>query len=167
MIACVALVLPCAARASYECLNVIPATMVSTLSSKAAFPGERFRFKTTAANIVRGVRIPVGTTGWGIVGYAAAASNHSRNGAIALQPRYLVVGSKIIQVMQDPRESPIQTHNVTVAEKSVSFIPIIGLVKNAANILRFGTEITVGKGFAFHLVAIGNLADVSPCAVVK
>ncbi len=141
--------------------------MVDTLDSAKTFPGERFRFKTTAASIVRGVRIPAGTTGWGIVSFSAAASNRARNGAIALEPRYLIVGSRIVQVAADPREATIQSHGQTMAEKGAGFIPIIGLVKSAVNTVRNGTNIRVGPGFVFHLIGVGDLTDVSPCAVRK
>jgi hypothetical protein len=148
-------------------LNVIPAAMVDTLDSAKTFPGERFRFRTTAASIVRGVSIPKGTIGWGIVRFTAAASNHARNGAIDLEPRYLVVGTKTVDVSGDPREAPIQSHGQTIAEKSAGYVPVVGLVRSAVNTVRSGSNIVVGPGFSFHVIAVGDLRDVSPCAVQK
>jgi len=141
--------------------------MVDTLDSAKTYPGERFRFKTTAASIVRGVRIPAGTRGWGIVRYAAAASNRARNGAIAIEPRFLSVGAKTIQVSADPREPVVRSHGQTIAEKGAGYVPILGIVHSAANAVRNGTDITLGPGFTFHVVPVGVLADTAPCAVVK
>jgi hypothetical protein len=139
--------------------------MVDTLDSAATYPGERFRFKTAAASIVRGVRVPKGSIGWGIVRTSAAASNRARNGQIGLEPRYLVVGSKTIQVSGDPREPAIASHGQTIAEKGAGYVPIVGLVRSAVNTVRNGTNITLGPGFVFHVIPIGDLRDVSPCAV--
>ena len=144
------------------CDVTISATMVDSMDSAHAYPGERFRFKTTEAAKFEGLDVPESTAGWGIVRYVQAARSRNRGGLIILEPRYLVLGETRISVTSDPRETAEFAHSATLTDEGISMIPI-GMLQTAMHYLRPGANIKLGPGFKFHVVAMGDLAIREPC----
>jgi hypothetical protein len=151
-----------AARADVNCGPSIPATMIDTMSSAHSFPGERFRFKTTAPATHGDIDIPMGTLGWGIVRYVHHAETHNRGGLIVLEPRELVVGTTEVNIMADPRETAEFAPASTLAEEALGLAPI-GLLGTAINLGRFGRDVTLGPGFNFHVIIVDDIAEKEPC----
>lgn len=150
------------ARASLTCNAVIPAAMLSTVTSASGYSGEVFRFRTTAAAKVDGVTIAPGTIGYGIVRSAVPASNRARNGIVVLEPRFVVVGRRRIQVTGDPVDASILSHGASIVGQGAGAIPIPGLGLAVKEALR-GTDITVGPGYVFHVVPLGDILQRGPC----
>lgn len=150
------------ARAGLVCNAVIPATMLSTVTSASGYSGEVFRFTTTQAASFGGVTIAAGTLGYGIVRSAVPASNRARNGIVVLEPRFLLVGSRVVQITGDPLDASILSHGASIVGEGAGAIPIPGLglaVKEALH----GSNITVGPGYRFHVVPLGDITHQGPC----
>lgn len=152
-------------RAEVNCGAAIPATMIDTMSTAHSYPGERFRFKTTAPAKHDDVELPIGTTGWGIVRYVHHAQTHNRGGLIVLEPRVLVVGSTEVNIMGDPREAAEFAPAYTLAEEGLGLAPI-GIFGTALNFARFGREVTLGPGFTFHIIVVDDIAEKEPCVQI-
>lgn len=157
------LALPAApAAAEVTCDVTIPATMLDTMDSAHSYPGERFRFKTTAASKYGDLDIPAGTEGWGIVRYVQGARSHNRTGLLILEPRFIVVGESHISVTSDPRETAEFAHSLTLTEEGMGMLPL-GWVGTVINDVRFGSNVTLGPGFKFHVVVLGDIVTHEPC----
>jgi hypothetical protein len=150
------------ARAALNCYTLIPATMVTTVTSAGGYSGEVFRFKTTAAATTNGVSVPAGTPGYGIVLNAVPASNRARNGIIVLEARYLLLGGRHLQITGDPRDASILSHGPSVLGEGAGVIPVPGLGMALKEGIQ-GSNITIGPGYNFHVVPIGNLMQRGPC----
>ncbi len=150
------------ASADVVCDVTIPATMVDTMDSAHSYPGERFRFKTTAQTKFGDVDIPEGTEGWGVVRYVQAAKSRNRGGLIILEPRFVAIGETKIAVMADPRETAEFAHMATLTDEGISMIPI-GMFQTALHYLRPGSNIKLGPGFKFHVVVMEDLVTREPC----
>ena len=149
------------ARAALQCYPLIPAEMLTTVNSAAGFSGQVFQFKTTATASSNGTEFPAGTQGYGVVLNAIPASNRSRNGIIVLEPRFLILNGQQVQVAGDPADASVLTHDPSVASLGLRALPFGAGI--AANEAVEGTNITVGPGYAFHIVPIGNLQERGPC----
>ena len=145
------------------CEAGIPATMVDTVDSATAYPGERFRFKITQPSNILGHIVGAGTIGYGYVRQASAASSHDRNGSLVLEMREVVSANTHIQVMADPRETSLWAPATSLAERAAGYVPIAGLIRTAANEVRNGRNVSLGAGFNFHVVGIGNVTQMQPC----
>lgn len=144
------------------CYSLIPATMITTVSSAAGYSGQVFAFKTTSAVSSNGFDFPAGSVGYGVVLSAVPASNRNRNGIVVLEPRFLLVDGQQVQVTGDPADASILTHGASAIGIGAGAIPVPGLglaVDEAAK----GTNITIGPGYNFHVVPIGNLQQRGPC----
>jgi hypothetical protein len=150
------------AAADLHCYRLVPATMLTTVTSASGYSGEVFRFKTTATVVSNGVSIPAGALGYGIVLSAVPASNRARNGIVVLEARYVVAGGRQIQVTGDPRDASILTHGASALGVGTGAIPVPGLGL-AVNEAIKGTDITIGPGYNFHVVPIGDLQSRGPC----
>lgn len=153
---------PSASPAEIDCGPAIPATMLDTMSTAHAYPGERFRFMTTAPAKHAGLELPIGTKGWGIVRYVQHARTRNRGGLIVLEPRILVVGSTELNVMADPRETAEFAPAYTLAEEGLGLTPI-GVVRTAIDLARYGREVMLGPGFNFHIIIVDDIAENEPC----
>jgi hypothetical protein len=151
-----------AARAGLSCYGLIPATMLTTVTSASGYSGQVFRFKTTAVGSFNGVSIPAGSIGYGVVRSAIPASNHARNGVVVLEPRFILVGGQQMQISGDPRDSSILTHGPNPIGTGAGAIPVPG-VGLAVNEAIHGTNITIGPGYNFHIVPLGNVQQRGPC----
>jgi hypothetical protein len=159
------------ARATKVCAYAIAAEMLDRVASASARVGDAFRFRTTEEMTLEdGMTIPAGTLGYGIVRDASAAARHDHNGVIALEPRYLIVekpdGSAArVEVAMNPTLPLAYTPDTTLIEKGISHIPlpVPGLVMTGVNAVRWGKNITVGPGFAFSVLPVGNLARSPVC----
>jgi len=149
------------AGAALQCYPLIPAEMVTTVNSADGFSGQVFQFKTTARVSSDGFEFPSGTLGYGVVLNAIPASNRARNGIIILEPRFLLVNGQEVQIAGDPADASIITHDPSVFQMGLRAIPYGGgiVATEAVN----GTNVTVGPGYAFHVVPIGNLQERGPC----
>ncbi len=144
-----------------ECYPLIPAEMLSSVNSGNGFSGQVFQFKTSATVSSNGTVFPAGTAGYGVVLTAIPASNRSRNGIIVLEPRFLVLDGQQIQVAGDPADASILTHDPSAVALGARSLPFgAGIVADEA---LNGTNITVGPGYAFHIVPLGNLQERGPC----
>lgn len=148
--------------AALTCYPEIPAEMVTSVTSASGFSGQVFRFKTTAAAGSNGTYVPAGTIGYGIVVANIPASNRARNGVIVLSPRFLMLGSEQMQVAGDPRDASILTHGANPVAEGAGAVPVPGLGLAVSEALH-GTNITIGPGYKFHIVPIGNLLERGPC----
>jgi hypothetical protein len=151
-----------AGAATLVCYDEIPATMITTVTSTSGYSGQVFRFKTIAATTFDGTAIPSGTVGYGIVLTAIPASNRARNGIVVLEPRFLLLSGREFQVAGDPRDASILSHGPSYLTEGASAVPLPGFglaVSEAAH----GTNITIGPGYKFHVVPIGNLEKQGPC----
>lgn len=144
-----------------ECYPLIPAQMLSSVNSAVGFSGQVFQFKTSATVSSNGSVFPAGTPGYGVVLTAIPASNRSRNGIIVLEPRFLVLNGQQVQIAGDPADASILTHDPSAIALGARALPFgAGIVANEA---MNGTNITVGPGYAFHIVPLGNLQERGPC----
>ena len=144
-----------------QCYPLIPAEMLTSVNSSAGFSGQVFQYKTTATVSSNGTTFPAGSLGYGVVLNAIPASNRSRNGIIVLEPRFLLVDGQQVQVAGDPADASILTHDPSVEALGARALPFGAGI--AANEAIDGTNITVGPGYAFHIVPIGNLQERGPC----
>lgn len=148
------------------CNAAIPSTMVDTVSSATAYQGMVFRFKITVDANVLGTIVPANTIGYGYVREVSAASNHDRNGSLALDMRELLYGNKAIQVINDPRDAAIWAPVETTVERATGYLPVPGLVRQAVNEVRHGKDVTLGPGFTFHVIGWGDPRKMHPCRKV-
>ena len=151
-----------AAASTLTCNTEIPATMVSTVSSTSGFSGQVFTFKTTQTMTSNGISVPAGTMGYGIVLAAVPASNRARNGIVVLEPRYLLLNGTELQVTGDPRDASVLTHGANPVLQGLGAVPLPGFGL-AVNEAAHGTNITIGPGYKFHVVPIGDLQVRGPC----
>ena len=149
------------ARAGLRCYPLIPAQMLSSINSAGGFSGQVFRFKTTVAVSSNGTFFPAGTPGFGVVLSAIPASNRARNGIIVLEPRFLLVDGQQVQIAGDPADASILTHDPSAVALGARALPFGAGI--AASEAIDGTNITVGPGYAFHVVPVGNLQERGPC----
>jgi hypothetical protein len=153
-------------KTELRCADPIPATLVDRIDSATAYPGERFRFKTTAAANHGAYTIPSGSEGWGYVRYVRPAGTRNRSGLIVLEPRVLIVGELRLPVMWDPMETAQYASTVTLTEEALGYIPMSGLISSAINTARMGKNVIIGPGFNFHVVMLGEITTSEPCAHV-
>ena len=145
------------------CEAGIPATMIDKVDSATAYPGMRFRFRITQPSNIDGRIVKAGAVGYGYVREVSAASNRDRNGSLALEVREIISGSTRLQVMADPREATLWAPATSLAERASGYVPIAGLIRTAVNTVRDGRNVTIGPGFNFHVVSIGNVTQMQPC----
>jgi hypothetical protein len=144
----------------------MPATMVDSVDSGTAYPGMVFRFEITSDVNFFGTIIPENTVGYGYVREVSAASNRDRNGSLILEVRALIYKNKQYQVMIDPRDSSTWSPAITMGERASDYLPIPGVVRTAVNEVRNGKNITIGPGFHFRVVALGDPRKYSPCTKI-
>ncbi len=149
-----------------RCNSEVPVNMIYSVDSGKAFPWMRFRFRLNAAAILEGHAFPVDTIGYGYVRAVTAASNRNRNGLLVLEPREIIDGNLRVQVIADPRESAIFTPVETFGERASGYLPIPGILRTAVNQVRNGRNITIGPGFIFHVIALGDPRKMAPCRIV-
>lgn len=149
-----------------QCNAAISATMIDSVNSGSAYPGMKFRWKTTEAGNFLGTVVPKGTIGYGYVRAVTGASNRNRNGSLILEMRELVYRNRLIEVMVDPQSSAVWAPAMTMTDRATNYIPIAGLIRTAVNEVRDGKNITIGPGFAFKVVALGDPRKTSPCRKV-
>lgn len=137
--------------------------MVDRIDSATAFPGMIFRFKLTQTVRVDNVLVPEGTIGYGVVREVTAASNHDRNGSLTLEPRELIFGKLVLQVMADPREGALWAPAQTLVERGSNYLPVPGIVRTAVNEVRWGKNVVIGPGFNFHVVGLSDPRNLAPC----
>ncbi|HTW86170.1 MAG TPA: hypothetical protein VMD91_19010 [Candidatus Sulfotelmatobacter sp.] len=170
--ALVALALPAPARAVKVCAYAIPAEMLDKVASANARVGDPFRFRTTEElTLDDGMVIPAGTLGYGIIRAASAAGRHDKNGVVALEPRYLIVekpdgaGATRLDVAMNPTLPLAYSPDQSLIEKGLARVPlpVPGLVMSGVNAVRWGKNITIGPGFTFSVLPVGNLARSPVC----
>ncbi|MBV9438431.1 MAG: hypothetical protein JOZ24_00415 [Candidatus Eremiobacteraeota bacterium] len=139
--------------------------MVDTVSSASARTGGTFRFRTTQpVRLDDGLVVPSGTTGYGVIRGASAAGRRSHDGMLALEPRYLLVLGKQttrrIEVTMTPTLPVVWTPSEPLLQRAASRVPlpIPGLVMTGVNAVRYGRNITLGPGFVFSVLPVGNLS---------
>jgi hypothetical protein len=145
------------------CEAALPVTMVDKVDSATAFPGMVFRFKFTQTVRLDDVLVPQNTIGYGIVREVTAASNHDRNGSLMLDPREVILGKRILQVMADPRETALWAPAQTLTERASNYVPVPGIVRTAVDEVRWGKNVVIGPGFNFHVVGLGDARNLAPC----
>ncbi|HTU81395.1 MAG TPA: hypothetical protein VMF61_04650 [Candidatus Acidoferrales bacterium] len=144
------------------CYPQIPATMITTVTSTTGYSGQVFRFRVTARTYSNGVTFPAGAAGYGVVLEAIPASNRDRDGIVVLEPRFVLVDGKEVQVAGNPKDASILTHGPNPIAEGAGAIPLPGLGL-AVNEAIDGTDITIGPGYNFHVIPIGNLQVRPPC----
>jgi len=147
--------------AALSCYPLIPVQMLTTVSSAEGFSGQVFQFKTTETVSSNGTTFPAGAIGYGAVLNAIPASNRARNGIVILEPRFVLVDGQQIQVAGAPIDASILTHDPSAVALGVRVLPFGSGI--AANEAIDGTNITVGPGYVFHVVPVGNLQERGPC----
>ncbi len=150
-----------------NCLGAIPATMIDSVDSATAKPGQAFRFETTEPGVIvvptqpMGIPVPKGTLGWGVVRAVSPASRGNHYGSVTLEPRYLVLPKgRVMQVSMNPTLPAALASNTPGVEKAMSHvpIPIPGLAMTAINTIRYGKNVRIGPGYVFSVVPIRPLA---------
>jgi hypothetical protein len=149
-----------------DCNAAVTAEMVDSVNSATAFPGMRFRFKVTEDARIEGFLVPAGTIGYGYVRAVSAASNRQRNGSLILEMREIIDGSHRIQVMADPRDTSTWIPATTLADRAEGYLPIPGLVRTAASEVINGKNVTLGPGFTFKIIGLGDPRTTAPCRKV-
>ena len=151
------------ARAStLTCYPQIPATMLTTVTSQSGYSGEVFRFRVTQTTVSNGVTFAQGATGYGVVLAAIPASNRARDGVVVLEPRFVLVNGRELQVAGNPKDASILTHGANPIAAGAGAIPVPGLGLAVDEAIK-GTNITIGPGYNFHVIPIGNLQKAAPC----
>jgi hypothetical protein len=158
------------ASAAKICAYAIPSTMVDKVESRNARIGGTFRFKTTdAVTLDDKTAVPAGTMGYGVIRSASAAGRRNHDGFLSLEPRYLVVksgkGEKRVPVTMTPTLPVTWGPSEPLLNKAASHIPlpIPGLVMTGVNQVRWGRNITLGPGFSFAVIPIGDLSKAPIC----
>lgn len=151
-----------ASATTLTCYTQIPVTMISTVTSQAGYSGEVFQFRVTQTTNSNGTTYPAGSTGYGVVLSAIPASNRARDGVVVLEPRYVIVNGQQVQVAGNPRDASILTHGPNPIAEGAGAIPVPGLGIAVDEAIK-GTNITIGPGYNFHVVPIGNLQESAPC----
>jgi len=162
---------PAPAAATKICAYAIPAAMVDKVQSATARVGGEFRFETTApVTLDDGTVVPAGTRGYGVIRSASAAGRHNHDGMLSLEPRYLDVpkpkgGEKRVEVTMTPTLPVTWSPTEPLLNKAASHVPlpIPGLIMTGVNQVRWGRNITLGPGFTFSVIPIGNLAQGPIC----
>ena len=168
---CVAAFVPGPVRGAKVCAYAMPAQMVSKTYSGDAKAGQAFRFAIAQdVTLDDGTDVPAGAAGFGIVRGASPAGRHNRDGMLALEPRYVVVAGakgapKRIDVTMNPTLPVTWTPSEPLLNKAASRVPlpIPGLVMTGVNAMRWGRNITLGPGFTFTVIPVGNLARGPVC----
>ena len=163
--------IPRPAAATKICAYAIPAAMVDKVESATARVGGQFRFKTTAAiTLEDGTVVPDGTPGYGVIRSASAAGRHNHDGNLSLEPRYLVVSrpkgaAKQVEVTMTPTLPVTWSPTEPLLNKAVSHVPlpIPGLIMTGVNQVRWGRNVTLGPGFTFSVIPVGDLAKAPIC----
>jgi hypothetical protein len=145
------------------CSAPIPATMVDTVQSATAYPGQIFRWKITVPARIDGIVIPEDTIGYGVVREVTAASNHDRNGSLVLEMREIYYDRKHLPVIADPRETSLWAPAATLLDRASGYIPVAGIVRTAVNEVRDGKNVTIGPGLNFHILSFPDPRTTSPC----
>jgi hypothetical protein len=150
------------------CALAVSAEMVDKVESRTARAGGDFRFKTTQPMMLDdGTMVPAGTLGYGLIRYATSAGRASRDGMLSLEPRYLTLSSKgsakRVDVTMTPTLPVTWSPNDLLNAASRVPIPVAGLVMTGVNAIRRGRDITLGPGFTFSVIPIGNLAKAPIC----
>lgn len=159
------------ASAEKICAFAMPTQMVSKLYSGTAKAGQDFEFRVAQPiTLDDGTSIPAGTVGYGVVRSASSAGRHNHDGMIAIEPRYIVVpkpkgGVKRVEVTMNPTLPVTWTPSEPLLNKAASHVPmpIPGLVMSGINMVRWGRNITLGPGFGFSVVPVGDLARGAVC----
>lgn len=134
--------------------TVVAVTMLDSVNSATAKPGDFFRLQTVDAVTVESrIVIPPHTGGFGIVSIASPAGRAGRPGSLVLEPRYLnfADGSRLGIVLD---------HNTTDLQKNGTSgnvpgylgalpVPGMGIAIGAFNYLHHGKDIQVPKGTFF------------------
>jgi hypothetical protein len=155
------------AKPKTPCMNDIPVEMLSKVESANAIPGQvfRFRVKQTTTTVTAGT-YAAGTLGYGVVRAVSKAGRHDQYGFVGLEPRYLLMPhGKIQSVSMDPTLPAVFTTETPNLEKAAGHIPnpIPGIMMTGINYLRFGKNVTIGPGFSFYVVPIGDLTKNGSC----
>jgi len=153
--------------------------MVDKIDSKEARSGGEFRFRVTQTTQLNGVSVPAGTLGYGVIREADAAGRHDHDGSLALEPRYLMVarprpqagsrekggGFTRVEVTMNPTLPVVWSPGVTLVQQGISHIPlpVPGIAMTAINTVRWGRNITLGPGFKFSVIPVGDLAGGAIC----
>jgi hypothetical protein len=145
------------------CSAPIPATMVDSVKSATAYPGQIFRWKITVTARIDDVLVPKGTIGYGVVREVSAASNRDRNGSLELEMRDIYYDGQTLQVMADPRETGVWAPAKTLEQRAEGYVPIPGIVRTAVNEVRHGRNVTIGPGLTFHILSFPDPRTTSPC----
>jgi hypothetical protein len=159
------------ALATKVCAFAIPADMIDKVDSNKARVGGDFRFKTTGpVTLEDGTIVPIGTIGYGVIRSASAAGRRNHDGMLSLEPRYLMVKKakgalRRIDVTMTPTLPVTWGPSEPMLNKAASHIPlpIPGLVMTGVNQIRWGRDITLGPGFTFSVIPIGDLAKSPIC----
>jgi hypothetical protein len=159
---------PARVGATKTCALAVPAEMVDKVESRNARAGGDFRFKTTEPMTLEdGTVVPAGTLGYGVIRYATSAGRASRDGMLSLEPRYLTLSAKgrpkRVDVTMTPTLPVTWSPNDLLKAASNVPIPVAGLVMSGVNAVRWGRDITLGPGFTFSVIPIGNLAKAPIC----
>jgi hypothetical protein len=162
---------PLRAGATKMCAFAIPAAMVDTVTSETARAGGSFRFKITDdVTLEDGTEVAAGTIGYGLIRAAGPAGKHDVDGYLALEPRYIVVkkpqgGYKRVEVSMNPTLPAQWSPAVPLLENAANHVPLVipGLIVSGVNAVRFGRNITLGQGFVFSVIPIGDFAKVPIC----
>ena len=150
------------AKAALTCYGQIPVTMVTTVTSQSGYSGEVFRFRVTQTTTSNGTVFPEDAVGYGVVLTAIPASNRARNGVVVLEPRFVVVRGEQIAVAGNPKDASVLTHGPNPISEGAGAIPVPGLGL-AVNEEVHGTNITIGPGYNFHVIPLGNIVARPPC----
>lgn len=153
----------CAFAWETQCNAAVAATMVDSVDSGTAYPGMKFRWKTTETARILGTLVPRGTIGYGFVREVSGASNRNRNGSLILEMRDLIYQNHLIEVMVDPQSSAVWAPAAGLVDKATGWLPIPGIIRTAVNEVRDGKNIRIGPGFVFKVIGLGDPRRTSPC----
>ena len=159
------------AGATKICAYAMPAEMLDKVYSGTARAGQPFRFKIVSEiELDDGTKVAPGTVGYGLIRSASAASRHNHDGMLSLEPRYLVVakpagGAERVPVTMNPMLPVAWTPTEPLLNKAASHVPlpVPGLIMTGVNAVRWGRNITLGPGFTFTVIPVGNLARGAVC----
>ena len=170
-LAALSVAIPLPASAAKVCAYAIPAAMIDKVESANARVGGYFRFMTTTdVTLDDGTEVPSGTPGYGLIRGASAAGRRNHDGSLSLEPRYLLVtkkkgGDKRVEVTMTPTLPVTWSPSEPLLNKAASHVPlpVPGLIMTGVNQVRWGRNITLGPGFTFSVIPVGNLAKGPIC----
>lgn len=148
----------------------IPVALLGKIDSSNAKTGDVFRFRTIeSVTTLDGHKISRGSTGYGLIAYAASAGAHGKVGRLLLEARYVSGGEdgRVPVTIDEAATAVLHSGSTKTAPSLLGAVPIpfFGVALGAFNYLQAGKNVVLESGFRFAVTPVGDLGSLkSTCA---